>query len=269
MGMNRQWARGRYSEPDRLSVLEIFRSGTLDLRLASLLWLMMELRASVLVAAGPSFAGKTTTLNVLTDFLPPQVKEVRLSGEAEDFGFLEGADPARTYMVAEEFSDYGDYVWGEVAQRAFDLMSQGFGLGGTIHARNAREVVLVLNEYLGLPAATIGRLGAIVTLNATRGRLYGSEPVRRISTVSLITPTDDGLALQTIAAGGQGSDSFVLADAKTLQTALTEKFDVGQIDVQDAMQRREKVLQRLISEGKLSRDEVRGAVVAFYRSRAP
>ena len=264
----RRWGRGRYLEPDRLSVLEIARSGTLDLRLASLLWLLMEFRASVLVAAGPSYAGKTTTLNVLLDFLPPQVKEFRLRGEGEDFGFLKGADPSQSYLVAEEFSDYGDYVWGEVAQRAFELMGEGYALGGTIHARTAREVVLVLNEYLGLPAPTIARLGVIVTLNVTRPRLYGAEPVRRIATVSLITPAKDGLALQTIAAGGQGSDSFVLADDKTLQTALAEKFDVGETSVHDAMQRREQVLQKLKTEGKLSRNEVRKGITDFYNSTA-
>jgi hypothetical protein len=267
MVANRWWARGRYLESDRLSVLEIIRSGTLDIRLASLLWLLMEYRASVLVAAGPSYAGKTTTLNVLMDFLAPQVKEVRLRGEGEDFAFLNGADPSLTYMVAEEFSDYGDYIWGDVAQRAFDLLNQGFALGGTIHARSAREVVLLLNEYLGLPAPTIARLGAIVTLHATRSRIYGAEPVRRISTVTLVTPTADGIALQTIAAGGSGSDSFVLADAQTLQTAVSEKFGVGTVSVQDAMQRREEVLQKLMTSGKLSRDDVRKGITDFYESR--
>jgi hypothetical protein len=268
MVANRWGGRGRYAEPDRLSVLEIVRSGTLDLRLASLLWLIMGFRASVLVAAGPSFAGKTTTLNVLLDFLPPLVKEVRLRGEGEDFAFLDGAKPSRTYLVAEEFSDYGDYIWGDVAQRAFDLLGEGYSLGGTIHARTAREVVLMLNEYLGLPAVTIARVGVVVTLHATRGRLYGSQPVRRISTVSLVTPTDHGIALQTIAAGGQGSDAFVLADEKTLQAALAEKFSLGQLNVADEMDLREAVLKTLTTEGKLSRDEVRQSVVAFYESRS-
>src|ERR1035437_3948585 len=89
---------GRFWEPDkRLSVLELVNSGSLDLRLAALLWLIMEYRAPVLVAAGPSTAGKSTTLNVLLDFLPPEVKEVHLPGEGEDFSFVDDAVPANTY----------------------------------------------------------------------------------------------------------------------------------------------------------------------------
>ena len=160
--MYRWWGRGRFGEPEyRMSILELVKSGSLDLRLASLLWLMMEQRASILVAAGPSFAGKTTTLNALLDFLHPDVKEVRLNGWGEDFRFLKDATPSKTYIVAEEFSDYGDYVWGETAQKAFNLLDDGFSLGGTIHARTAKEVLLVLHQYLGISVPLLGRLGRL------------------------------------------------------------------------------------------------------------
>jgi type IV secretory pathway ATPase VirB11/archaellum biosynthesis ATPase len=164
----RGWGGARFRRPEtRLSVLELVKSGTLDLRLASLLWLLMEHRASVLVAAGPSFAGKTTLFNVLLDFLPSAVKQVELRGYGEDFGFIEGATPAKTYLIAEEFSDYLDYVWGDTAQRAFQLLEEGYGLGGTIHARTPQEVLYVLNGYLEIPVKTLTRLDAIVMLRTT------------------------------------------------------------------------------------------------------
>src|SRR3989304_1724819 len=151
MAAFRRWGGWGFDRGPRLSILEIVKTGTLDLKLAGLLWLLMEHRASVLVAAGPSFAGKTTTLNVLLDFLPPNVKQVDLRGYGEDFKFLESATPADTYLVAEEFSDYMDYVWGDTALRAFALVTNGYGLGGTIHARTAKEALLVLHEYLEVP----------------------------------------------------------------------------------------------------------------------
>src|SRR5512137_978608 len=115
---------GRFGVPEvRLSVLDLYNSGTLDLRLAGLLWLLMENHTSVLVAAGPSFAGKTTLLNVLLDFLPPRYKEVHLQGLYEDFAFLKSSSPSDSYLVAAEFSgDLVEYMWGEVAQKAFQLL---------------------------------------------------------------------------------------------------------------------------------------------------
>ena len=72
-----------------LSILDIVNSGTLDCRLAALLWVLMEQRASVLVAAGPSYAGKTTLLHAMLDFLPPGQQKVTLRGYFEDFRFVD------------------------------------------------------------------------------------------------------------------------------------------------------------------------------------
>lgn len=258
---------GRFWESDnRLSVLELVNSGSLDLKLTAILWLIMEHRAPVLVAAGPSNAGKTTTLNVLLDFLPPAVKEVHLRGEGEDFGFLEKAVPAETYIVAAEFSDYGDYIWGNTAIRAFELLTEGYGLGGTIHARTADEVVYILHEYLELPLSWLAHLGAIVTLRVTPGRTRMDEPVRRIATVSLVMPGAKDLALQVIASRQQGTDALVFASDRTLQAALSSKFAIGNLRVAPEILVRQQYLERLLKEGKVSRDEVRQAVVEFYTS---
>ena len=268
MGMYRWFGRGRYGEPEkRLSVLDLVKSGTLDLRLASLLWVIMEHRASVLVAAGPSFAGKTTTLNVLLDFLRPEVKEVRLSGYDEDFGFVDTAEPANTYIVAEEFSDYGDYVWGETAQRAFNLMKEGYALGGTIHARTAREVAYILNQYLELPIETIARLDVIVTLGV--GGRRGYEPVRRIDSVSLFVPVGDKTGIQTIASNELGGGTFAIADDKTLQAALLKRFPPGEVSVWRAMTERELFLGKMLPAGKIDRDTVRKGILEFYAANPP
>jgi energy-coupling factor transporter ATP-binding protein EcfA2 len=264
-GRRRSW---QFMEPAiLLSVLEIVLSGTLDLRLASLLWLMMERRASVLVAAGPSQAGKSTTLNVLLDFLPPEIKQIYLQGYYEDFSFLQSTRPANTYMVAAEFGGHGAYVWGEVAIKAFDLISQGYALGGTIHARTDKEVVGILHQYLGLPLSTIARIDAIVTLRVTGGRSYDAEPTRRINTVSLVMPREKGLSLEVIASVDSKGNRFDIAGADDLQAVLSRKFNIKNVNVAREMEEKEQLLARLADKGILSRDEVRRAVIEFYRSR--
>lgn len=263
-----RWGGGRLWRPERhLSILELVKNGTLDLKLAALLWLMMEHRASVLVAAGPSFAGKTTTFNVLRDFLPPSVKQVELRGYGEDFAFLEESDPSQTYLVAEEFSDYMDYVWGDTAQRAFQLLTEGYGLGGTIHARTAQEVLYVLNGYLEIPVRTLAHLDAIVMLRAAPPRLYGSQPLRHIESVSLVLPHEEGIAIQVVASREMGSDRCVIAEEKGLQSALAAKLSIGMTDVAAETAERETRLAKLLKDGRVTRDEVRKSVVKFYDSR--
>ena len=248
-----------------LSVLEIVKSGTLDLRLASLLWVIMERRASVLVAAGPSQAGKSTTLNMLLDFMRPEIKRIDLQGD-DDFSFLKSTKPDNTYLVAAEFSDFGDYVWGDVALKAFELLTQGYGLGGTIHAQTDEEVVGILNEYLGLTWQTLAHIDAIVTLFVARGRSYDAEPIRRINSVSLLIPRKAGLSLATLARLGPNGNDIDIAGEKELQIALSARLDIKDVSVAQEMAEREQFLRRLMDEGKLSRDEVRKAVVEFYKS---
>ena len=250
----------------QLSVLELVKAGNLDLRVASLLWLMMEQRASVIVAAGPSHAGKTTTFNVMLDFLRPEVNRIELQGNYEDFAFLKTAKPVNSYLVAEEFSNWGMYVWGETAVRAFDLRSKGFALGGTIHALTARDVVEIFHRYLGLKVAALTEIDAIVTLSVTASRLYNVEPVRRINAVTLVLPHEKGIALDEIVSLGTDGNSFDMPDEADLQTALAAKFGLKKGYVVAEMKGREKLLEGLLDEGKISRDEVREAVVGFYRS---
>lgn len=255
-----------FEPPNPLSILELVNFGTVDLPLASFLWLMMERRVSVIVAAGPSGVGKTTTLNVMLDFLRPEVKQVELQGDYEDFTFLKSARPANTYMVAAEFGSHGIYVWGEVAIKAFELISQGYALGGTIHARTAKEVVEILHRYLGLPMSTIAGIDAIVTLSVTGGRGYNSEPVRRINTVSVVAPHNNGISLVALASLSSKGNGFDIASADDLQAALSAKLNIKNVDIAREMKEKEQFLARLMNEGKLSRDEVRKAVIEFYRS---
>lgn len=266
---NRWWAdRWSGETTESLSIIGLVNSGTIDCQLASLLWLLMEHRASILVAAGPSFAGKTTMLHALLDFLRPEVQQVSLRGYDEDFKFLECSQPANTYLVAEEFSAHGyEYLWGYQAFKAFSLLPRGYALGGTIHARNAREVVYVLHETLQLPLPLIAQIGAVITLRVRSGLTYADEPLRRVDSVSTIGLTKEGLAIQAIAARPSPDGNFVYAADETLQDVLINKFAIKYKSNEIAV--RARFLRHLHKKEIFSRGEVRKAVLRYYQSQSP
>jgi hypothetical protein len=253
-----------------LSILDLVDSGTIDCKLAGLLWILMEGRASVLVAAGPSFAGKTTLLHALLDFLPPGLQRVSLKGDYEDFKFTENSPPEKTYMIAEEISNHGffeDYLWGYKAIRAFKLLSEGYALGATIHARNSQEVLYVLYKHLGIPLPELARLGIVVNLHAVNGRTYYDDPIRRVSSVDLILTTPEGLAIQVLAARKYTEKGFDYQSEKTLRQALSEKRLIGEKCVYAEIDARMRLLKHLLKTGNTSREEVRKAVQDFYHCR--
>lgn len=67
---------------------QFIRDGTLDAELAALLWLLVEGRVPLVVAAGPSGTGKSTLLHALLAFLPRGTVTREVAGYAEDFAWL-------------------------------------------------------------------------------------------------------------------------------------------------------------------------------------
>ena len=76
------WWGGHHRSDDRLTLLDLVRNRTLDLDTAALLWLLVENRSSIVVAAAPQLAGKTTLLTALIDFMPPWHEKVYTRGPA-------------------------------------------------------------------------------------------------------------------------------------------------------------------------------------------
>jgi hypothetical protein len=187
------------------------RGGTLDAELAALLWLLLEARVPVIVAAQRSGTGKSTLLGAMLDFLPPGTRRVELRGVDEDFGWLpharelgwprrpdppiggpERIDPGSTYLLAAELSDHHpQYAWGDVARVAVRALSIGYGLGTTVHADSLEEVFDLLHRP---PVAAtddeLTRLGIVLVLRAVAPAPgdVADGPVRRVAAAHFVRP---------------------------------------------------------------------------------
>jgi hypothetical protein len=183
------WWGWHWQPPVPLSVMQIVDAGSADTALMSLLWAMFSKRASVIVAAEPPMAGKTTTLTALLDLIPPDDKRVYLRGHYENFEFASApdADPAHTYVLANEMSDHlAIYLWGSRIYKTFELLDKGYAIGSTMHAETVDDVIGMLNsEPLFVPAEWISQLTLVINLYVSG--TYGTS-VRRFNTVHMLMP---------------------------------------------------------------------------------
>ena len=188
-------ARGRWAfrpvPPEPRSIIELIRAGTMDAELAATVWLLVEARVPVLVAAAGQGAGKTTLLGALLDFVAPEMRIVELAGAAEAFDWLPQASelgwpgvarrvatsvtgptrPDTTLLLVPEFSDHlPAYTWGEAARIAVRAASIGYGLAATIHADSLDDVLATLaSRPVSLTEDELSHLGVVLILRRVDG----------------------------------------------------------------------------------------------------
>jgi hypothetical protein len=213
-------------------------------------------------------AGKSTLLSALLGFLRPEIKQVHLDGEAEDFRFLERAVPNKTYMVADEINWYGFYLWGKEAKKAFELLSQGYALGSTMHARTVEEAVGILHYDLGLPLSLIANLDAVITLRMIGGWRNATEPKRLVETVGLLGPGKGGISIEVIASRSPTDREFYYAGEGELSATLAKRFKIKYNQIASEIKLREQFLGNLLTKNVRSHERVREAILEFYRGRS-
>ncbi len=172
-----------------MSIPELIRAGDLDTRVAALLWALMDRRASVIIAAMPRLAGKTTLLTAMLDFLPEDTDRIYLRGTWEDFDFLENTEASHGYLLINELSDHLPYyLWDERCRRALELMGEGYGLAGTMHAESPAHTFSQLVEGTGARESVLASLTAVINLEMRRDPQQDppEEPLRRVGAVSVL-----------------------------------------------------------------------------------
>ena len=201
-------ARGRWAfrpiPPEPRSIVELIAAGSLDAELAAELWLLIEARVPIVVAAEAQGTGKSTLLGALLAFLPPSVRVVELAGEDETFGWLPQASelgwpgtvgspgdgervrPETTLILAHELSNHlPAYTWGEAARIAVRAASIGYGLAATIHADSLDDVFDALRRRpVGLSDDELSHLGVVLVLRRVDGgrrRVVAAHYVRPVA----------------------------------------------------------------------------------------
>jgi hypothetical protein len=196
----------RHVPPTPRSIVELIRAGTLDAELAALLWVLVEGRVPLVVAAAAPGAGKTTLLDAVLAFQAPGVRSVELAGTTETFDWLPQAPelgwrrpatppehhhdppirPDDTVLLIPELSDHlPSYTWGAEARIAIRAAAIGYGLAATIHADSLDDVFEQLRRPpIGLVDDELSRLGIVLILRLVgdgRRRVVAAHYIRPVS----------------------------------------------------------------------------------------
>ena len=264
------WWGGHGRGDNRPTLLELVRNNTLDLPLASLLWLIVEKRASIVGAAGPQLAGKTTLLAAALDFMPPVYEQVLTKGRHEDFSFLDHTEPSTTYILVPELSDHTPaYLWGDKVRTLFDALDRGYSMAAAIHADTPEQVLDMLS---GAPVLVPGHLLHRVQFVANLRLGYGDGGmVRRVGLLSAVlrgNGNDQAVPdVVTVARWRPETDTFTLETSDSARQALADSLGIPAAEIDSALSERGTVLRTLLDAAPAGAAELRQAVAHHYRSR--
>ncbi|MFL5761226.1 MAG: hypothetical protein ACJ789_16015 [Thermomicrobiales bacterium] len=192
----------------------LIASGMLADELATILRTLVEARASIVVCAGPSGAGKTTFLTALLNHLPIDTTRVYIRGCYEPFDFFDHTDPATTALLVNEISPHLPiYLWGPGVQRVLAAAERGYQLAGTAHADSVEDFIYSLTAYpLRLPTDSLRVIDLLVLLDLN---WENEQPVRNVKeVVSLSADAPPGtIRPERLAWRDPKSDELVIGEA--------------------------------------------------------
>jgi hypothetical protein len=271
------WWGWHWSPPVPLSIVEIIDAGTLHPRLAALLWLLIESRRSIVLASEPPMSGKTTLLSALVAFLSSDTQPIFVRGLSETFDYVRSIDPSRGYLLVNELSSHLPvYLWGEKASRMFRTLSQGFGLGTTMHADDVTEALDQLRAELGLDDEDLARLDVVGVMRTFAGSTpitghddvppeirYGRDAIRRrLVALHLIAPAGGAIATPVLSEWDAATDQHRLGLDPHLDE-LARRTGRSVTALCDALLQRESFLARLSENGVRRPAAVRDAIAAY------
>lgn len=231
-----------------MSIIELIEAGNMDARLAGIFWLAMERGASLIIAADPPSSGKTTTLSALMSFTHPDTAVYFTCGEGEDFRLPPVSSAYETYILVNEMSDHIPvYTWDDNARRVFQLLSEGYRLGTTMHANTTLEVIQQLEGQLSIPGYHVAHLTFVVPMYI--GRREGDGIIRRIQEVTVVQRNGSAYKLVTVAEWAPASDTFTLLDAPGAASALADWAGMTEPDLVAAIDERAAFLENLQERG--------------------
>ena len=256
---------------NRPTLLDLIGNRTLDLETAALLWLLVERKSSLMVAAAPQRAGKTTLLSALLDFIPPWYENVYTKGEVEDFSFLDTTAPDKTYITVPELSDHTSaYLWGHKVRRLFEALERGYSVAATIHADSAEEVVAILQASpVDVPRSLLHRIQLVVNLCM----LYGKgNVIRRVGAITALTAagaSDQGPRMLPVARWDADSDAFELTASAEARCTLASSVGMPSSSMEARLAYLTETLQEWVRDAPTDTDQLQRMVIQHYQTRQP
>jgi flagellar protein FlaI len=268
---------------DPWTITDFIRNGTVDREVAAFLWLCLQYELNVIVSGGTG-AGKTSLLNVLMPFIPPnqRVLSIEDTREVSLPEFLhwvplttrepnpegKGGVSMLDLLVNALRMRPDRILVGEIrrqrqAEVLFEAMHTGHSVYSTLHADTAEQTVRrLVNPPIDVPKTMVDAVDVNVVMFRDRRRNF-----RRAMEVAEITENDEDELDADVIYEWQSKEDEIKKKQESQAIYETLKLHTGMTreEMNDAIEEKKMVLKWMEDKEIDDVDEV-GKVIAEYYS---
>jgi len=266
---------------------DLVRYNTLSAEMMAYLWLAVEFGESIITSGGTA-CGKTSTMNAMMLFIPPQAKIVSIedtreiniphenwiagltrsgfggktgsgSGEIDMFELVKAALRQRPqYVIVGE-------VRGQEAFSLFQAMATGHTAYSTMHADSVRSIIHRLeNPPINLPRVLLSALNIVVLQSQV---MLGDRMVRRINKIVELVgldPDTNDLITNTVYEWHPSGDKFEYLGHSVMFEKVMSKKNMTMNEMNEEFKRRTEVVNWMLKKNVRNYQEVAVIVSHYY-----
>ncbi|MEK6976458.1 MAG: type II/IV secretion system ATPase subunit [Candidatus Thermoplasmatota archaeon] len=274
------------------SPVDLVRFGTMSPSMLAYLWMVIQYHMSSIYAGGTA-SGKTTAINAIMMFIPPQQKVVtiedtreiripqpnwiagitrggfgprdangRQAGEIDMFQLLKNALRQRPeYIIVGE-------VRGAEAYSLFQAMATGHAAYGTMHADSVDAVIHRLeSEPINIPRSLLEALDVVCVQIQTR---VGGKRVRRTKQITEIVGVDPNtreILTNEVFNWIPAADQFEYSGVSYVLERIAAEAGLAQHEVISEMQDRVRVIEYLVGTNLTDYNKIANLIATYYKEK--
>jgi len=257
---------------------------TLSLEMMAYLWLLVEHKMNILIAGGTG-SGKTTFLNVLAFFIPPESRVVSIEDTRElnlpRENWLPSVSRSSTgvgglgevdlfTLLKASFRQRPDYIIvGEVRGKEAFVLFQGMASGhpsiSTIHAESVDTVIKRLETPpIELSPTLVNILDCVCVMTHAIVDKQDTRKVKEI--VEIINVDEGGVALtNTPFMWNPADDEFYFKRTSKIFEKIALRFGKTHQEIEQEFRRRVQLLYVLIQQKRIGFNEVQDIINEYYK----
>jgi flagellar protein FlaI len=271
--------------------LDLLKFKTMSTEMMAYLWLSIEHGQSMLVCGGTA-SGKTTTLNAVLLFIPPQMKIVSIedtrelnlphenwvpgltregfggksavtgkaSGEIDMFDLLTAAMRQRPqYLMVGE-------VRGKEAYVVFQAMATGKTCYSTFHAEDVQAMVHRMeNDPINLPRALVTALNIVLLQAQVKVGTKMTRRVKSLTEIVGIDPETNELITNSVYSWNPADDTFNYSGHSYVYEKVRMARNWAPREMEREIKRRVDILEYIKKAGIDNHRKVATIISAYYK----